>query len=77
MYTKIRKTMIITKTSSLSGIERTLDIPITEKQFKAWEDGELIQNVMPHLTPSEREFLITGVVQEEWDEMFAGYDEDI
>jgi len=69
--------MLITKTSSLSGIERTLDLPITEQQVKAWEDGELIQNVMPHLTPAEHEFVITGVVQEEWDELFAGYDEDI
>lgn len=68
--------MLITKTSSLSGIERTMDLPITDQQLKAWEDGELIQNVMSHLSPSEREFLITGVVQEEWEELFAGYDED-
>ena len=28
-------------------------------------EGELIQNVMPHLTPSEREFLMTGMSLEE------------
>lgn len=68
--------MIITKTSSLSGIERTMDLPITEEQLKNWEDGMLIQMAMPNLTAAEREFLITGVVQEEWDELFAGVDED-
>lgn len=68
--------MIITKTSSLSGIERTMDLPITEEQLKNWEDGMLIQMVMPNLTAAEREFLISGVVQEEWDELFAGVDED-
>lgn len=68
--------MIITKTSSLSGIERTMDLPITEEQLKNWEDGMLIQMAMPNLTAEQREFLITGVVQEEWDELFAGVDED-
>lgn len=69
--------MKITKTSSLSGVERTMDLPITEEQLKSWEDGMLIQNAMPNLTSEQREFLITGVIQEEWDEMFAGYDEDV
>lgn len=68
--------MIITKTSSLSGIERTMDLPITNEQLKNWEDGMLIQKAMPNLTAEQREFLITGVVQEEWDELFAGFDGD-
>lgn len=69
--------MIITKTSSLSGIVRTMDLPITEEQLKNFEDGMSIQDAMPNLTPNEREFILTGVVQEEWEELFAGFDEDI
>lgn len=69
--------MIITKTSSLSGIVRTMDLPITEDQLKNFEDGMLIQDAMPNLTSNEREFILTGVVQEEWEELFAGVDEDM
>ena len=69
--------MKITKTSSLSGIERTMDLPITEEQLKNFEGGMTIENSIPNLTLQQQEFLITGVVKEEWEELFAGYDEDI
>jgi hypothetical protein len=69
--------MIITKTSSLSGIVRTMDLPITEEQLKNFEDGMVIQKAMPNLTPNEREFILSGVVQDEWEELFAGFDEDM
>ena len=69
--------MIITKTSSLSGIVRTMDLPITEEQLNNLEDGMSIQDAMPNLTPNEREFILTGVVEEEWEELFAGFDEDM
>jgi len=59
--------MLITRTSILSGIERTLDINVTEEQLKAWEDGVLIQNAMPNISASEREFIKTGITDEEWD----------
>jgi hypothetical protein len=26
---------------------------------------------MPHLTPDEREFIMTGITEEEWDELFS------
>ena len=29
---------------------------------------------MPHLTPGEREFILTGITDEEWDELFAEED---
>ena len=68
--------MKITKTSYVSGITRTLDIPVTEEQLEAWRNGELIQNAMPNLTANQREFLMTGIVQEEWDETFKERPED-
>ena len=41
-----------------------------QEQLDRWRGGELIQRVMPHLTPEEREFLISGSSSEEWDEMW-------
>jgi hypothetical protein len=31
-----------------------------------WERGVLIQDAMPHLSPDEREFLMTGITPDEW-----------
>jgi hypothetical protein len=62
--------MKITMQSAMSGNINTLDVAITLEQFSAWVDGALIQEAMPHLTASEREFLLTGITSEEWDETF-------
>ena len=59
--------MIVIRTSILSGITRTKEFDITEEQYNAWRDGALIQNVMPHLSDDEREFLISGATIEEWE----------
>lgn len=62
--------MLITRQSTWSGKVRTLDIPVTHEQLYEWERGTLIQNAMPNLTADQREFLMTGITAEEWDEMF-------
>ena len=59
--------MLITKKSVMTGEKNTMLLPVTNEQIERWQDGELIQNVFPHLSPSEREFLISGVTPEEWD----------
>jgi hypothetical protein len=61
--------MLITKTSMISGIERTMDIPVTQEQLDSWNQGMLIQEAMPNLTPDEREFIKTGITNDEWDMM--------
>lgn len=58
-------------TSPFSGKVNIREINVTEEQFNRWKGGELIQNVMPHLTASEREFLMTGITDEEWDNAFG------
>ena len=68
--------MKITRTSMFSGIERTLDLPITEAQLSDWTNGTLIQKAMPELTADEREFIMTGVTAEEWSNEFGDDDED-
>ena len=63
--------MKITKTSTFSGVSHTLDIPVTKEQLQKWNNGMLIQNAMPNLTPDEREFLMTGITASEWAETFG------
>ena len=58
----------------LSGVERTLDIPVTAEQLSNWNSGMLIQDVMPNLTDDQREFIISGITADEWD-MFGDDDE--
>ena len=36
-------------------------VEVNLAQFEAWQNGELIQNAMPDLTPTEREQLISGL----------------
>ena len=62
--------MLITRKSSFSGKEHTLDIPVTQEQINQWRAGMLIQRAMPNLTPDEREFIMTGITKEEWDAKF-------
>lgn len=70
--------MKITRKSEFTGIERTLDINVTEEQLLAWEQGTNIQDAMPNLTDDEREFIKSGITAEEWDELFdEGNDENI
>jgi len=52
-----------------------MDLDITEVQLVAWRQGALIQDVMPHLSADEREFLITGITPAEWDEHMRDWDE--
>ena len=41
----------------LCGAEHSVKVDLA--QFEAWQNGELIQNAMPDLTPTEREQLIS------------------
>ena len=60
--------MQITRTSKLTGAVHTQDIPITEEQLAAYENGALIQQAFPHLDPDQREFLKSGITPQEWDQ---------
>lgn len=69
--------MQITKRSTCSGKEHTLEIPVTQDQLDGWkQSGKHIQDALPHLTPDEREFLISGCTAEEFDTMFADDEEE-
>ena len=63
--------MLIAKTSSLTSRTHEMEIDVSDKQIALWMEGALIQDVMPNLTPDEREFIMTGITAAEWDEAFA------
>ena len=63
--------MLITRKSLISGNINSMSLPITEEQYNAWEQGTLVQDAMPHLSPDEREFVMTGITPEEWAETFG------
>jgi hypothetical protein len=46
-----------------------MDLDITQAHLDLWQGGEYIQHVMPNLTVDEREFLMTGMVGDDWENM--------
>jgi hypothetical protein len=63
--------MKITKVSKMTGREHTREIAISGEQLARWKGGAYIQDVCPHLSPDDREFLISGVTPEEWAAAFG------
>ena len=68
--------MKIKRKSLLTGAERVREMNITQDQLNAWAAGALIQNVFPHLSDEDREFIKTGVTGEEWDEYWEESNRD-
>jgi len=67
--------MLVTRKSLLSGVVRTMDLPITPEQVDNYNRGELAQRAFPQLSADEREFYISGTTSEEWDEVVRDYEE--
>ena len=67
--------MKITKISQLSGKEHTMELDVDQYQMirieNRFHSKELIQNIVPHLSMDEREFLMTGITSEEWNNTFS------
>lgn len=66
--------MLITRTSAHSGITHTVDMNITKDQLYAFENrkrlGLYVQDIVPNLSADDREFLLSGITPDEWEEMF-------
>jgi hypothetical protein len=64
--------MQITRKSVISGIQRSMEIPVNPEDFMAWQAGYgNIQDLMPYLSREDREFILSGITAEEWDSAFA------
>jgi hypothetical protein len=72
---------ILVKNSSLTGKENSMEISLTPAEYREWARLEaertrpLVQDAFPQLSDDEREFIITGITPEEWNE-FMGSDDD-
>lgn len=68
-------TCVVSTHSVLTGKPHTMTMKMTRKQFEAWDrHGVLIQDALPQLSPSEREFLLTGSTDEEFAAAFGSDD---
>lgn len=69
--------MRITRTSMISGETNTMELPVTEEQMEKYRQGEyLLQDAFPNLTPGQREFIKTGITEQEWVDMFGTGEEE-
>lgn len=64
--------MIVHRISHLTGKINCKDIPITPQQLVLVENRghQSIQDIVPHLTNEDREFLMTGMTNSEWEAAF-------
>ena len=66
--------MLISRRSPMTGKVNTMDLPVTEEQLDEMElpptERRYVQDIFPHLSNAEREFIKTGYTQEDWDAMF-------
>ena len=63
--------MLITRTSPISGVTHSLEVPCTSEQLAAWESGMLIQDAMPDVEAPLREYIKSGITPQEWLETFG------
>jgi len=65
----------LTRRSPFSGNLNTMTFNMLEEEFdnryEMWQNGTLIQNAFPMLNADEREFIMTGITPQEWDETFG------
>ncbi len=66
--------MLIRKESVISGAINEMDLDVTQAELNRHVDGELAQDLWPHMPPEDREFLITGALPGEWEALMAGED---
>ena len=66
--------MEITRRSILTGKTHTRVINVTQQEIDAWQNGDLIQVAMPHLSVEDREFIMSGATSEEWNAHFGEED---
>jgi hypothetical protein len=63
--------MIIKRQSMITGIWNEMDLPVTKKQIQMYENNEgTLQDIFSNLTPDQREFIKSGILEEEWENSF-------
>ena len=67
------KTMhCIDRVSPFSGNTNSMFMLLDVQDYNHWRNGGgNIQDIMPYLSADEREFLMTGIMPEEWGQAFG------
>ena len=70
--------MLIRKRSGLTGAMHSMELPVTQAQIDEFQTpgGRFVQDIFPDLHASQREFLLTGITPEEWDQYIGPNSED-
>ncbi len=67
--------MQVTRKSQLTQITHTFDLNVTNEQLLAHANGKPAQDAFPQLNADDREFIISGITKEEWEQAFPAFDE--
>ena len=71
--TKSGNDQVTLHVQDLNGDVHYMDVDKID--FYAYEDGELIQNCFPYLSPEQREIIMTGMTDEMWNVEIDQYNE--
>jgi hypothetical protein len=64
--------MKIIRNNPFTGKLVEKEIDVKPEDLEAWENGEgNIQNIMPYLSADDREFIMTGILPEQWEDTFG------
>lgn len=68
--------MIVTRVSPVTQLTNSRDLDVTEEQLKTYEEGRgLIHRIFPTLSESDREFIMSGLTDDDWDFIFSGQED--
>ena len=73
----IGPTMVRVRKTSIFGEVVSHDIPVRNPLafmagVSAWLNGVSVQDAFPFMAVADREFLISGITPEKWNEIFSG-----
>ena len=63
----------VTRLSALSRTYNTMELPISQEHLEKFDavGGGLVQHVFPNLNVEQREFLLSGITPQEWNDTFG------
>jgi len=70
-FSSIGEYMRVHKRCILTDKINSMELDITLKSYLEHQKGKLAQDAFPHLNADEREFLISGITPEVWEETFG------
>ena len=68
----------VTRQSIITKKINTMELPITQEHLDTYETvGDiLIQDAFPNLDKEQREFLLSGITPQEWNDTFGEEEDD-